>query len=49
MKVVAEGVERQEDWDLLAQLKCDVVQGFLIARPMAPDALLAWVRSRSGG
>jgi EAL domain-containing protein (putative c-di-GMP-specific phosphodiesterase class I)/CheY-like chemotaxis protein len=48
MKVVAEGVERQEDWDLLKQLKCDVVQGFLIARPMAPAALLAWVRSRSG-
>jgi EAL domain-containing protein (putative c-di-GMP-specific phosphodiesterase class I)/CheY-like chemotaxis protein len=47
MKVVAEGVEREEDWDLLKRLKCDVVQGFLMARPMPPAALLAWVRSRS--
>jgi predicted signal transduction protein with EAL and GGDEF domain len=42
MKVVAEGVERDEDWELLKRLKCDVVQGFIIARPMAPTALLDW-------
>jgi EAL domain-containing protein (putative c-di-GMP-specific phosphodiesterase class I)/FixJ family two-component response regulator len=47
MKVVAEGVEREDDWDLLKELKCDVAQGFFVARPMAPEALLAWVRSRS--
>ena len=46
LKVVAEGVEREEDWELLKQLKCDVVQGFFIARPMAPAALLDWIRAR---
>jgi EAL domain-containing protein (putative c-di-GMP-specific phosphodiesterase class I)/ActR/RegA family two-component response regulator len=48
MKVVAEGVERAEDWELLKQLRCDVVQGFLVAKPMPPAALATWVRSRTG-
>ena len=34
MKTVAEGVETQEDWNLLAKLGCDLVQGYFIAKPM---------------
>ena len=31
---VAEGVEKQEDWDVLKAAGCDVAQGFLIAKPL---------------
>ncbi len=41
---VAEGVETQADFDLLCQLRCDVAQGYFIARPMECAAYLSWVR-----
>jgi len=44
MKVVAEGVERQEDWDLISELMCDEGQGFFIARPMRSEEVPAWLR-----
>jgi len=44
MKVVAEGVERQEDWDLIAELMCDEGQGFFIARPMPSAEVPSWLR-----
>ena len=34
MKVIAEGVETSEQLDLLAELDCDVIQGYLLARPL---------------
>ncbi|MGZ5788650.1 MAG: EAL domain-containing protein [Burkholderiaceae bacterium] len=34
VKSVAEGVESQEDWDALAAIGCDTVQGYFIAQPM---------------
>jgi EAL domain-containing protein (putative c-di-GMP-specific phosphodiesterase class I) len=37
MTVVAEGVERAEEFELLAKLGCDVVQGFYVAEPLAHD------------
>ena len=37
--VVAEGVENRETLDSLTALKCDVVQGYLIARPMSYEGL----------
>jgi len=33
-KVLAEGVEEQEQLDLLKSLQCDLFQGFLISRPI---------------
>jgi diguanylate cyclase (GGDEF)-like protein len=36
-KVVAEGVESAQAWDLLASLGCDVAQGFHISHPLAED------------
>jgi len=36
VRVTAEGVERQEQLNILRDLGCDTAQGYLIARPMAP-------------
>ena len=43
MKIVAEGVETRQDWDLVAELGCDQVQGYFIARPMPIDQFLNWL------
>jgi EAL domain-containing protein (putative c-di-GMP-specific phosphodiesterase class I) len=43
MRVVAEGIERQEDWDLVAELGCDHGQGYFLARPMKPEDLPDWI------
>jgi diguanylate cyclase (GGDEF)-like protein/PAS domain S-box-containing protein len=48
--VVAEGVERPEQLELLREMGCPRGQGFLVARPMAPGRVEALVRtSLSGG
>ena len=44
MKVVAEGVETEEDWNLVSELGCDQVQGYYISRPMRADQLYRWLR-----
>ena len=41
---VAEGVETQQDWDLLRQLGCGLAQGYFMARPMEAGAFLDWVQ-----
>ena len=43
MTVVAEGVETEGQRGLLADLGCDVVQGFLYAPAMAPEAFERWL------
>jgi len=43
MTVVAEGVETEGQRKLLAELGCDVVQGFLFAPALAPDAFARWL------
>ncbi len=43
LQVVAEGVETPDQATILRQLKCDEFQGFLFARPMPEQALLAWL------
>lgn len=45
LKTIAEGVETQEQADILRALGCDEVQGFFFARPMAQDDLLAYLKS----
>jgi EAL domain-containing protein (putative c-di-GMP-specific phosphodiesterase class I) len=42
MKVVAEGAETQEDWDLLTTLNCDELQGYVIAKPMPAVEFIKW-------
>ena len=37
MTVIAEGAERPAEVDVLAQLGCDIVQGYVFSRPVVPD------------
>ncbi len=46
LQVVAEGVETTEIWDALADLGCDIAQGFLLARPMPSGELSEWLRTQ---
>jgi EAL domain-containing protein (putative c-di-GMP-specific phosphodiesterase class I)/CheY-like chemotaxis protein len=43
---VAEGVESRADWDLVRSLRCPIVQGYFIARPMDAGEFLSWARMR---
>jgi EAL domain-containing protein (putative c-di-GMP-specific phosphodiesterase class I) len=45
LSLVAEGVEDQASWDLLARMGCDVAQGYFISRPIPPDTLTAWLKA----
>jgi EAL domain-containing protein (putative c-di-GMP-specific phosphodiesterase class I) len=36
LTVVAEGVETERQLSYLAQEKCDIIQGYLISRPLPP-------------
>jgi len=42
MSVVAEGVENQDDWDLVARLGVDLVQGYFVAKPMPAEEFGDW-------
>jgi EAL domain-containing protein (putative c-di-GMP-specific phosphodiesterase class I) len=42
LKVVAEGVETERQRDVLIQMGCDELQGYLFAKPMSARALLLW-------
>ncbi len=48
MSTVAEGVETQEDWDLVESLGVDMVQGYFIAKPMPADQFDAWLSDWKG-
>jgi EAL domain-containing protein (putative c-di-GMP-specific phosphodiesterase class I) len=43
LDVVAEGVEDQQTWDLLASMGCDLVQGWHLGKAMPVGALVPWL------
>jgi EAL domain-containing protein (putative c-di-GMP-specific phosphodiesterase class I) len=43
MRVVAEGVDSAEALAVIAQLGCEMAQGFFIARPMRGDLIPDWI------
>jgi diguanylate cyclase (GGDEF)-like protein/PAS domain S-box-containing protein len=46
LKVVAEGVETEEQAALLRELHCDQMQGYLFSRPLPAEELVALLRSK---
>lgn len=44
LKVVAEGVERAEHWNLLRRMGCDLAQGYLISPPLPHEQVCDFVR-----
>lgn len=49
LKVVAEGVESQEIWDVLEELGCDAAQGYYMSRPVPPKEFLSWLNESKWG
>jgi diguanylate cyclase (GGDEF)-like protein len=43
LHVVAEGVEDDATWEKLTQCGCDVVQGYILTKPLASTDLPAWL------
>ena len=43
LEAVAEGVETEEQWDRLMQLRCDTAQGFYISRPIPGEQVIEWL------
>jgi len=47
-RVVAEGVEDEATASLLEGMGCDMIQGYLLSRPLPLDRMLAWLTQRGG-
>jgi EAL domain-containing protein (putative c-di-GMP-specific phosphodiesterase class I) len=43
MVSLAEGVETPNTWAVLADLGCDEIQGYVLSRPLPPQALVRWL------
>lgn len=39
LEIVAEGIERSEQWDALSEVGCDLGQGYLLARPQGAERI----------
>jgi len=47
LKTVAEGVEKREQLQILSSLKCDIIQGHLVSKPLDPSALRQFLMTYS--
>jgi EAL domain-containing protein (putative c-di-GMP-specific phosphodiesterase class I)/FixJ family two-component response regulator len=45
MRTVAEGIEEVADWHTIRNLGCNVVQGYLVAKPMPLESLADWIKA----
>lgn len=48
LQTVAEGVETEQDMNLVRDLGCDVVQGFMLAEAMPLPEFIAWLQNNAG-
>jgi diguanylate cyclase (GGDEF)-like protein len=48
LRVVAEGVESPQAWSRLAQLGCNIAQGYYLSRPVPAEQLTQWLADRAG-
>lgn len=46
LRIVAEGIEQEDDLRALRDLGCDTAQGYLLGRPMAAGKVAAWLANR---
>jgi len=46
LKVIAEGIEKQEQLSLLKEMSCDEIQGFLISKPVKADKIVSLVQAK---
>ncbi|MGE5639026.1 MAG: EAL domain-containing protein [Clostridia bacterium] len=49
LKVIAEGVEEDEQMRMLRELGCDQIQGFLVSRPLPPEMIEPLLRAANDG
>jgi diguanylate cyclase (GGDEF)-like protein len=49
LRIVAEGVEDDDTWELLAGLGADAIQGYVLSRPLPAAQIDAWLASRRDG
>jgi len=47
LRVIAEGVETNEQWNFLKQKNCDVIQGYLLNKPVNAVSLEKWLETFS--
>ncbi|MFA5531405.1 MAG: EAL domain-containing protein, partial [Thiohalomonadaceae bacterium] len=46
LRIIAEGVERHKEIELLRESRCDELQGFYFSPPLAADNFIAWCERR---
>ena len=49
LKVVAEGVEREDQKKYLERNQCDILQGYLISKPLNEDKAIDFLKNKSIG
>ena len=47
LDVLAEGVERREEANTLADLGCHKIQGYFYSKPLTPEALLDFIQDNT--
>jgi EAL domain-containing protein (putative c-di-GMP-specific phosphodiesterase class I) len=48
LRTVAEGVETDDEYELVRELGCTLVQGYYFTRPLAADEFEKWLMAREG-
>ncbi len=48
VKVVAEGVEYKEQYEILKEMGCDVIQGYYFSKPVCAEEFEAFIKERTG-
>ena len=44
LRVIAEGVENEQQMDFLRRERCDEIQGYIFSRPVSPDEVAEMIR-----
>jgi EAL domain-containing protein (putative c-di-GMP-specific phosphodiesterase class I) len=49
LRVIAEGVENAESWEILKELGCDMAQGYYVSKPLPNEEFRRWVAESEWG